>query len=273
MPSATPDTLGDVLGQIIQESARQAAAAPEQLTNWFQQLGDEVGGLADDAKRAPAHLLDKLEDLVDPPDWWSLLVLLLVQVSKLDDRLSLGVMQPPGWSRTVTLTFTGGPGAVTAGLALTDPDLIHGFLLRSTAAVDSGSMAVGPLALSVKTSGAVRWEIPFAGPLVRPESPAVIDATISWDPGVEAREGPASFSLGKARVTVRLSSVPGEPLYTVILALGEEDGTAGAEAKVDIGAPLGGLVRIDPIGESYSPQLVLTQNTAPRFTLGHRGIS
>lgn len=274
MPTATPDTLGDVLGQIIQESARQAAAAPTQLQNWFDELVTQVGNLVDDAKQAPTDALDRLDELVDPPDWWSLLVVVLVQVSKLDPRLSVGAMKPPGWSRTVTVTFTDGPGQVTAGLALTDPGLIHGFLLRSNGDVDTGSLSVGPLAVSVQTTGAVTWEVPFSGPVGLPPVPATVDASISWDPGVRAGNpgDVATFSLGTARVRVRLSSLPGEPLYTVKIGLGDEDGKAGATAKVDVGKPLGGLVSIQPVDESYSPQLVLTHGAAPRFTLGHRGV-
>lgn len=274
MPTATPDTIGDVVGQIIQEAARQAADQPAKLQDLFDQVEQQAGQIADQVAAMPAALLQKLKDLLDPPDWWSLLVLVLVKLSELDARLSVGTMKPAGWSRMVTLTFTQAPGrALTAGLALTDPGTTHGFLLKADADIDSGALEVGPLALSIKTTGAASWTMAFGGPVAKPAEQATINVDLSWDPGIAVGDDRAGVTLGALRATVALSSVTGTPLYAVALGLGDENAKPGAEAMVDLGKVLGVLgtiVHIQKIDESYSPKLTLTQGAGPQFTLGQK---
>src|SRR3954454_7442186 len=112
MAIATPDTLAAAFGQIIAEAQKQAADQAQQLTDILATLGQ----LGDDIVDLPTSAFDDLE-----PNWWSLLVFVLLQIAKADeDHLNVGAMQPTGWSRMVTLTYTEalGPGQPSATLGL-----------------------------------------------------------------------------------------------------------------------------------------------------------
>ena len=135
MVTATPNMLGDVLGQIVQAAADAAAAVPQDLQNVFDQAGRTVADVVDEAQALPANALAQLKQLIDPPDWASLLIFILVKISELDPaHLSVGSMRPDGWSRTLTLTYTLESGKkVTVGFAMTDPaPAKHGFILKAT---------------------------------------------------------------------------------------------------------------------------------------------
>jgi hypothetical protein len=165
--TATPNTLGDVLGQIVQAAADAAAAVPQDLQNVFDQAGRAVGDAVNEAEDLPANALAQLKQLIDPPDWASLLIFVLVKISELDPaHLSVGSMQPDGWSRTLTLTYTLEPGkTVTVGFAMTDPaPAKHGFILQATAGLETGDLPIGPLTFSVSSPGdTASWRMAFSG--------------------------------------------------------------------------------------------------------------
>jgi hypothetical protein len=275
MVTATPETLGHVLGQVIQSAADAAAAAPDALTQVFDQAGQTIGRTVEEAEQLPADALAALERLVDPPDWASLLVFVLLKVRDLDpDHLSVGSMQPDGWSRAVALTYTVDPArSVTIGFALTDPaPARHGIVLQATAGLTIAPTPLGPLTFSVSSQGDASWRLGFSGGVEPPAEQASITAQLSWDPGIHAGNATAGLDVGLLRLAAHLSTLPGTPLYTLRIAFG--DGAApGLEAKVDLGqllGALGAIVHLAPLDQSYSPELVLTQGAGPQFSLGEK---
>lgn len=272
MATATPDTLGDVLGQIVRSAADAAAAVPQDLQQVFDQAGHAIGDVAEEAQELPAAALAALKQLLDPPDWTSLLILILVKISELDpEHLTVGAMQPDGWSRTLTLTYTLEPGkSVTVGFAMTDPaPAKHGFILQATAGLNLGPIALGPLTFAVTSVGDASWRLGFAGALEKPAQQASINATLFWDPKISVGDPTAGFSVGALGLTAALST--GDPLYTLTLGLGDGAAHPGAEAKIDLSKLLGALgqiVHITAIDESYSPRVTLTQGAGPQFALG-----
>ncbi len=272
MVTATPDTLGDVLSQIVQAAAEAAAAVPHDLQQVFDQAGHAIGDVAEQAQDLPAAALAAVKQLIDPPDWKSLLILILVKISELDpDHLKVGAMQPAGWSRTLTLTYTLEPGkSVTVGFAMTDPaPAKHGFILQATAGLALGPIALGPLTFAANSVGDASWRLGFAGPLEKPAQNASLNASLRWDPKISVGDATAGLSLGPLGLTAALST--GAPLYQVTLGAGDGGARPGADAKIDLSkllGALGAIVHITPIEESYSPKLVLTQNAGPQFTLG-----
>jgi hypothetical protein len=275
MVTATPDTLGQTLGQVVQSAADAAAAAPDALAQVFDQAGQTVGRTVDEAEQLPADALAAIKRLIDPPDWASLLVFLLLKVRELDpDHLSVGSMQPEGWSRTVTLTYTLEPGkSVTIGFAMTDPaPARHGIVLQASAGLDIAATPLGPLTFSVTSQGAASWRMGFSGGLEKPAEQASIDARLSWDPGIHVGDDAAGINVGALRLAALLSTLPGAALYSLTLGFGDT-AKPGLEAKVDLGQLLGALgavVHIAALDESYSPSLVVTQGAGPQFSLGEK---
>lgn len=272
MVTATPDTLGTVVAEIVQAAADAAAGVPQKLQDVFDQAGHAAGDALDEAEALPDAALAKLRQLADPPAWDTLLILLLLKVRDLDPaHLSVGAMKPDGWSRAVTLTYTLEPGkSVTLGFAMTDPGTTHGILLSTSAGLDTGQVAHDPLTFSVSSDGQAHWRKPFSGGLEPPAEQARVDATLSWDPKLQAGGDSAHVSIGSLRLRAVLSTKPGDPLYSLTLGFGEA-GRPGVSAVVDLSSMLGALgqvVHIAAIDESYSPALTLTAGAAPQFTLG-----
>jgi hypothetical protein len=230
------------------------------------------------------ELLDRLKRAVDPPDWPSLLVFILLKISELDERLRVGTTERPGWSRFITLTYTADGGSITVGLALSDPDPtpgMHGVLLRVDADRTFGTGGLqkdgNPLSVAVTGSGRVEWLIPFGGPLTAPDQAATVNAVLTFDPGIPpvGDMATAGLSVGAASAAVRLSSVPGEPLWGLTLRLGEEGRQPGVVARLSADSLLGDVrkvvqVDIAAVEHEYSPHLTLGPGITPRFSLGPR---
>jgi hypothetical protein len=275
MVTATPETLGQVLGQVLQSAADAAAAAPDALAQVFDQAGQTVGRTVDEAEQLPADALHALEQLIDPPDWASLLIFLLLKVRDLDpDHLSVGSVQPDGWSRAVTLTYTLDVGkSVTIGFAMTDPaPARHGIVLQASAGLAIVPTPLGPLTFSVTSQGDASWRIGFSGGVESPAEQAALNAQLSWDPGIHAGNDTAGINVGALRLTTVLSTLPGTALYTLELAFGDA-AKPGLEAKVDLGqllGALGAIVHVAALDQSYSPTLVLAAGAGPRFSLGEK---
>ncbi len=274
MVTATPDTLDQVLGQIVEAAAKAAAVTPEGLRQVFDKAGRALGDTVGEAEKLPADALTALRQLIDPPDWASLLVLILVKVSELDpDHLSVGSMKPEGWSRTLTLTYTLEAGrSVTVGFAMTDPaSAKHVVVLTSSADLAIGPIPLGPLSFSVASQGDALWQMAFSGGLEKPAELASLDADLFWDPQIRVGDATAGLNVGTLRLTTALSTKPGAPLYVLTLGLGDGATHPAAEAKIDLGkllGALGAIVHIAAIDQSYSPKLTLTQGAGPQFNLG-----
>ena len=273
MVTATPDTVGQVLEQVVRSAADAAAGAPQGLEDVFAQAGRTLGDTVEEAQRLPADALHSLQQLVDPPDWASLIVFVLLRIQALDpDHLSVGAMQPAGWSRTLTLTYTLEAGtSVTIGFAMTDPGLTHGIVLQASDGLALPATAVGPLTLAVTSAGDASWRLAFGSGLQAPAQQASVDATLTWDPGIHVGDDVAGLDLGALRLGAVLSTRPGEPLYALTLGLGDPAGAPGAKARVDLSELLGALgavVHVAAVDQSYSPRVVLTQGSGPQFTLG-----
>jgi len=277
MVTATPDTLGEVLGEIVEAAAEAAAGAPQALQEVFDQAGHTIGQTVDEAEAFSEQVLESLKQLIDPPDWASLLIFILVKVRALDpEHLSVGSMKPEGWSRTLTLTYTLAGKSVTLGFAMTDPaPAKHGIILQATAGLTIPATPIGPLTFSVASQGDASWRMAFSGGLEKPAEQASIDAELFWDPHIGVGDATAGLSVGALRLSTVLSTEPGAPLYALSLGLGDGAAHPGAEAKVDLGkllGALGAIVHITAIDQSYSPKLTLTQGAGPQFSLGEKSL-
>ncbi len=285
MVTATPSTVGDVLRTLLDQAIREAGEQPGHLNDLFQQMGRDADTIVDKVEKLPGDALDALhKPPFQPPDWWSLLVFLMVRIVDLlgDDHLSLGYRHPDGWSRMLTLTYSEDPlnpddsAAATVGVAVTDPDVTHGIWLQVLKDF-TFSKATSSLALQITANGQADWKYTFGAAMTPPGPQANVDIDIRWtpwNPDLHPAGGAFGFDVGPIHLHLSLTSPQG-PLYTVTLGLGT-DNAPGVEASLDVGQALGpalrSFVNIAPIDESYSPQLVLTQGAGPQFSLGHRGI-
>ena len=286
MVTATPTNVGEVLRQLLDEAIVKAGEQPQQLSDWFKQVENDANKIVDQAKEIPGDLLQKLkEPPFRPPDYWSLLVFVLLRIRDLlnDPRLTVGYRHPDGWSRMVTLNYSDNPAdlagtiAATVGIAITDPDVTHGVWLQVLKDFDL-DLGSGALRIKISAKGKADWQYVFGAAMTKPGQQAQAGIDVEWTPwqdGVHPAGGAFSFDLGPIHLRLSLLS-PADPLYSVTLGLGAADGTAGLSASVDahraLGDALGSFIDIAPIHESYSPQLVLTKGSSPQFDLGHRGI-
>jgi hypothetical protein len=285
MVTATPTNVGEVVRQLLNEAIKKAAEQPQQLSDWFQQVESDANQIVDQVQQVPDDLMQKLkEPPFKPPDWWSLLVFMLLRTRDLlnDRRLTIGYRHPTGWSRMVTLNYSELPDrpdtiAVTLGVAITDPGVTHGLWLQVLKDVDL-TLGGGSLKVQLSARGKADWQYVLGAAMTKPAQQARADISLQWAPwqgGVHPPDGAFGFDLGPIHLGVALRS-PDDPLYTVTMGLGSEDDTAGVTAAVNAGQALGdtlaSFIDIAPIQESYSPELVLTKGGSPRFSLGHRGI-
>jgi hypothetical protein len=275
VPTATPDTLVETLAQFVTAAAEQAANEPGRIA---QVLDDALTQAGQDVARLPADLLQQLRDAVDPPDWFSLLVFVLLALSKLDeDHLSVGALAATdGWSRAVALTYHTSDDAdapsATVALALTDPGTTHGVIFR-VAGLDQATFGKDKVSVSITGQGTGEWRIPFGGGVRAPQTAASLRCTLGYGPvlplDADTRLG---VGIGSARITVALSNEA--PVWHVDAAMGDEQGAAGVEARADFAdalGPLSGVLQSQPVGERYSPSLSMGAGAAPAFTLGHQG--
>jgi len=283
MATATPETLGQVLTQIVQAAADEAAQQPQQISDAVEQVVHQAEGVVEEIRRLPDDILNTLRNAVDPPDWWSLLVFVMLRIGDLDpQRLSVGVThpaEPANWSRMVTLTYVDparpDDGTVTLGLALTDPGTTKGMWLRTSGSPTFSTDLAAALSLTVTTSGQPQWWAPFSGPIAAPSIDSRITATLVWDPGLSAGDPTkgVGFALGAFRIDVTLSSIGTEPWWALTIRLGAPPHAPGVRLTVDLATVLGSLatiVTIAPVVEQYSPSLVLAQGANPTFDLGEQ---
>ncbi|MEO7350337.1 MAG: hypothetical protein ABIW17_00435 [Marmoricola sp.] len=276
MVNAGPDTVGTVLDQIVAEVAALATEKSDQVRAALDAAGRDLAHKAEEAEKLPADVVKRIKDLCDPPDYWSLLLFVLVKISELDPHLSVGTMNPDGWSRMVTVTWTGdGPDAVrfTAGLAVTDPDLKHGIMLKASAPLD---LAFGSdLRVEVTAQDNADWTWEFGGSVESPDASAVLEVGLSWKPPIPALSNDVGgVSIGPLHLNATFARSPTEPLYKLALGLGVA-ADPGLRAQLHAGRALGVLgqiVHVADLDEQYSPQVALADGQEPLFTLGHSGL-
>jgi hypothetical protein len=283
MVTATPSNVGEVVRQLLNEALAQAAEQPQHLSDLFDQVENDANKIVDEAKQIPDEIARKLNDRpFHPPDWWSLLVFLVVKVHDLigDPRLTVGYRHPGGWSRMLTLNYysedPANPGATilaTVGVAVTDPDVTHGIWLQVVKDFDL-NLGTGTLHVAMSAKGRADWQYVLGAAMTKPGQQAAATIDIQWTPwDADVKSGVFTFTLGPIHLRLALSS-PADPLYSVTIGLGTE-GASGIEATVNasqaLGDALSSFIDIAPIDESYSPQLVLIQGASPQFSLGHRG--
>jgi hypothetical protein len=275
VPTATPDTLAESLAQFVTAAAEQAANEPGRIADVLDAALAQAG---QDVARLPDELLQQLRDAVDPPDWFSLLVFVLLALSKLDEEhLSVSALAAAdGWSRAVALTYHTSDDAdapsATVALALTDPGTTHGVIFRVTGLVQA-TVRKDKVSLSLNGQGTGEWRIPFGGGVRAPQTAATLRATVAYGPVVALdANAKVGVGIGSARITVALSNEA--PVWHVDAAIGDEQGAAGVEARADFAdalGPLAGVLQIQPVDERYSPSLSMGAGAAPAFTLGHQG--
>jgi hypothetical protein len=279
MATATPQTLDALGSQLLAEIQKSTDAQREELNRIFQQ----AGALTDQARDLPDAARRALDDLVSDPDWFSLLLFILVKLSALDDHLTVGAMQPPGWSRMITLTYTvDAQAAATVGVApLTDTNLLgiplsRGIFLRFRKDVTVDFPVAGGIGLSLDAHGTGDWMFAFGKPLGKPVTPATVAATLFWDPP-DLTVPPVTLTTGRAAATVDLNSqaVGGAKPYALTIGLGDATtpATAGMRAHIDLGSSLGVLsevISIATIDEQYSPTYTRPAAGPPTFDLHHR---
>jgi hypothetical protein len=282
MVTATPTTVGDVARTLLDQAITEAAQQPTELANLFQQLGKDATTIVDQVEQLPGDVLPTLQSPpFSPPDWWSLLVFLMARLvaSAHDPHLSLGYRHPAGWSRMLTLTYSAdldGSVAATVGVAIADPGVTHGIWLQVLEDF-TFTTAIGALSLHVTGSGQADFTYSPGATTALPDRNGSIDIDLSWAPwnsDLDLAGGGFTFTMGPLHLHLTLTT-PANPLYTMSLGLGAVT-TPGVAATLDVGKALGStlasFITISPIDESYSPQLILTQGGAPRFSLGHDGI-
>lgn len=275
MATATPDTLLETLVQLVTAAADEAANQPGQIGDVLDQAFAQAAAGAQEVAALPAALLHQLDQAVHPPDWFSLLVFVLLELSKLDGHLSVGALAASnGWSRAVALTYradqTPNAPSATVALALTDPATTHGVIFR-IAGLDQVTFNQGPVSVSITGQGDGEWRIPFSGGIQPPAQAATISCTLSYGPVLALPAADkVGIGVGSARVSVALST--NAPIWHVEAGIGDEAGIPGVEARVslrDALGPLAAVLAIQPVDEKYSPKVSAGAGTAPAFSLGH----
>lgn len=277
MVSAGPDTIGTVLDQIVSEVAALAAEKSDQVRQALDDAGRGLAHQAEEAEKLPAEVVQKIKDLCDPPDFWSVLLFVLVKISEIDPtHLTVGTMHPDGWSRMVTLTYTTDgpdPKTLTVGLAVTDPGLKHGLVLKASAPIDVEFGSDLHIKATAQDKAGWTWE--FGGSVESPDASAVLDVDLTWKSPIPPLLSPVGdITVGPLHLHVTFAKSPGEPLYRLALGLGAPT-DPGLHATLHAGQALGALGRVVDIAdldERYSPQTALAAGQEPMFTLGHSGL-
>jgi hypothetical protein len=277
VPTPTPELLTALLARVIQEAARQA----EQPTEVTRRA---VEGAVDRVTRVTEPIIDELRSAVDPPTWPTLLMYVLMKVSRLDeDHLTVGSLDPGrSWAPAVTLTYTEGDpddpndAALTVALALTDTDPPTGkklgVIVRLTGDVAADFPAAGGGRLSVRIDGTGNgeWRIPFEGEMAV-EGDAELTVWVQGDPQIERSErfddiGNFDVEVNAAQLVVTLRSV--EPRWRLDVGLDPEN-EPGVQAELDLRPGLGNFLGgfLSP-SVKYSPRLSVAAGAAPTFSLG-----
>ncbi|WP_051388732.1 hypothetical protein [Arthrobacter sp. 35W] len=276
MATASPDTLGTVAGQILQEAAEEASGAASQLGGILGEAAERAGGLAEQAAQLPADLLQRLEDFAKNPDWPTLLVFAFLRIRDLDrEHLAVGALQVPGWSPAVALSYTTDSNqTLLLAVAIGVPGTRHGLHLRATGPLDVSLGSADALLINIGATAACAWDWEFGQSPGAPAESGALSAKAFWTlPVPRIGNDFVDFSLGPVALDAELSKEPGVPLYRVDLGLGDRStpGRHGitVQARIEeLLQGLGGIAALDLPTIDYSPGLSLQSGAAPRFSLG-----
>jgi hypothetical protein len=286
MVTANPTDVIEVVRQVITKAFTEAGNS-QQLKDIFTQIEKDVGEAGDQVKLLK-EIPKELKDLVDHPDWWSLLVFLVVKIKDSigDPHLSIGYRHPEGWSRMLTLNYSNDPTnlegsmAASLGVAVTDPGVKHGFSLQIIQPLKPVvKLGSGALQVDISADGAADWQYVLGATMPTPNQSVAVHCNVDlrWQPwGADSNTGSDvfEFRLGPLHLNLALSSVSTDPLYTVTIGLGA-DSVLGVKAAVHpaqaFGPALGSFIHVGGLDESYSPQLTVVAGGSPRFDLGHNG--
>ncbi|RKE17903.1 hypothetical protein [Streptomyces sp. TLI_171] len=156
MANASPDNLGTVVGRLTQELAALARQQGDTLRQLLDDAGRRAGQDLDQVKQLPDDARRRLKELVDPPDWWSILLF----------ALRRGREKPPA------------RGAASSGLrfdaASPDPSR-SGVRPRSRAPSSSSLWRSGAVAAPIRGRPDQRHLFNPGGSHRRPDSPAGAD--------------------------------------------------------------------------------------------------
>ncbi|BBY17700.1 hypothetical protein [Mycolicibacterium litorale] len=289
MPTATPDNVIPVLGELIRSAAEAAADAPNGLGQAFDRLADELGDSLRNAKELPADVLSALHDSVDPPDWWSLLAAILLEIHKLDpDHLSVGATHPPGWSRMLTLGYARDPGGaaeMVVGLGITDRNDEQGATTKRGVQVhvepaftefSLPADEAAPLRVVMKAPGPheMNWEWAFGSGAQLPEGELALTAEITWALPDLPSSPIAGFAAGAIRLSATFAS--SSPLYTFSLQIvPARNMQEGIEAHLKPAELIGDspLLSVADIHQGVSPRISLAQGETPQFAFEQRSLA
>ncbi|EJN34824.1 hypothetical protein PMI35_00391 [Pseudomonas sp. GM78] len=278
--------LATVLQNGIAEASQIVQKAPDRFTDILSKTIEQVGTVADNAKRQIAKLPDdlwkELQRVVDPPDWLSLMIFLAVQLRNIvGEQLTIGVWDNPGenWNRALLLNFTQPLGAGEAELSLAislGPNAISGFIV-STRKGPKINKDVGHLKLEAAGVGDVEFRIPIGGAITRVGvgtasitakmafAAPILAGTTAADMGFDLTIGAPALG-GKLEVTA-----DGTIDWSVFAQMGEPK-APGLGAKADLRPLLGNLwvmFSTNPLNEQYSPSLTVEKGQSPVFELNH----
>jgi hypothetical protein len=271
MAVSDPGALLDSVRTLLDRLGTQALGNPDKI-------GQLLDKLPKPGDSPPVSPLDALKPF-RPPDWWSLLVFVLVEIQDKigDPELWVGVQQPPGWARMITLNYSPNavahqpppPAVLSIGLALGDSQqgtLSQGIWINLADTIDKQT-APGTLQLTLAGHGSGSWQYSFGGgasPLI-PTGAAnsSVQATITWRPWTLPDIPLIRLSDGPLTASVTLAG--SAPVYQVDLGVGPL--SAGLDLGNSVLATLASsMLHITPV--NYSPRVELIQNQPPMFSLG-----
>jgi hypothetical protein len=280
MDASDPQSLASAVAAMLGYAAEQAQqASNDALHNVFDQFAD----LPNQAQQLPGDVLDTLRSACDPPDWWSLLVFVMVKLNDIlqSPKIWIGAAQPSGWSRMLTLNYSpdaeSDAPALTVGLAVTDSGCKHGIWINLSKDFDPDTInAQAPYGLSLTLSGTgtSSWNYPFDGQAPSVNLPGVsasAEASISYSPPWSGISNPIpnnpvfDLSLGNISADVLLAS--SNPLYHLEASIGPLGGTLTPQGALGSGLAAQ-LLTLSAVEVSYNPTLVVEQGKPPVLTLG-----
>lgn len=286
MPTATPDNVMAVLAEVVRlaaEAAADAAAdAPDKLSQFLTEHIDEAGKELESVKELPNDIAKKLRKSLDPPDWWSLLAIILLELQKLDpEHLRVGVAHPQGWSRMLTLGYAreaGEAALIVVGLGITDKTddqgpVKRGIKVRATStfprvAFPSDETGTLTFALTAPANEDLIWEWAFGSGATAPDGKLGLKAELTLTvPRLMPDKAVAGIDVGAVKLIAEFGS--GAPLYKFSLSVAPaRDLKKGIEAHLDPAALLGKvpILSIAGIHEGISAQVTLAQGSSPQFT-------
>ena len=207
MVTASPTSVGDVLSALLDQAMSEAAQQPNGFNQVFQQVGQDAATIVEQVRQLPTGAMDAVRDQFVPPQWWSLLVFLMLRIveDSGDKHLSLGYRHPDGWSRMPTLTYSEDPSdldgtaAATVGVAVTDPGVTHGIWLQVLKDF-SYRTSTTEFDLQVTAHGSADWTYTPGTEMTPPAQQADVDVDIRWTPW-NPQLNKSGFTFASARST------------------------------------------------------------------------